>query len=244
LKDLVERVEECKGKLQVVSFQRGFPYKLGGEYWLSVGRPDQQPVPVQAPPKASGKMVCRVAGCGKEIAADRIRQHVGGHILLGEGSKVMCGLCGSPAAQGRCVVELGTGTKAGITTVTVKNCPVPDGFKYAAAAKGSDRSPCTNVPAKCPVCGDVVWSYHMLHHIEECHPAEAITSKLLEQYAISSGEFEKVIAAFDKKKRSGKAPTAAQVRKTKLTAQYAGSTPPAMWRLLLPSAPPLPPGSS
>lgn len=99
---------------------------------------------------------------------------------------------------------------------------------HKAASNSSKRSLCTNLPAKCPVCpGDVlVWSYHMLDHLESAHPEHPISEELLKQYAISRAEFIKVIDQFKK----GGADSMLQ----RLCSQYpAPATAPAKWRLLL-----------
>jgi hypothetical protein len=114
---LLEQLVVAYGsKLVEVQFtSRGFPYRYGQEYLLSQGVPMLSDV--EAVRGASGKVHCRM--CPAVLAANALRHHVGGHLLMGKGGSNTCGLCGGimqpPAdgAPGRCVASLVGATKGG-----------------------------------------------------------------------------------------------------------------------------------
>ena len=66
----------------------------------------------------------------------------------------------------------------GRTVYIESNCPGAHKFSYAAAQKGSQNTPCTNVPLECTLCPrnqssnklPVIWKYNMRAHIKISHP--------------------------------------------------------------------------
>jgi hypothetical protein len=118
-----------------------------------------------------------------------------------------------------------------VQVVVVEGCPATHDLRHKAAANCKPTSPCTNLPAKCPVCtGEVfVWSYHMLDHLESMHPEYPISEQLLEQYAIKPREFEAVIEKYQ--------PKGASAREAELQSLFPDpAAAPAKWRLLLTAA--------
>ena len=142
-------------------------------------------------PKKSINVEVRCELCGMSCKADRMRQHMGAHILCEESwEKYLpksgvtkpafpCGLCGVRSSIGQIMIDpkqaLGcpcavTGTKA--HPKPKHQCKlVGDDIKYTlgSAAKCSLSAPCTNRPIKCTVCSMAVWSYSTVQHFETKH---------------------------------------------------------------------------
>ncbi|KAH9946904.1 hypothetical protein B0H21DRAFT_883457 [Amylocystis lapponica] len=137
-----------------------------------------------------GKHIARTCHfCGQ--APDNWRAHIGMHILrtsrsvtennpLHEqvGKFMPCGFCGR-SNQADCAIHLK------ITARAVKiecNCKFNIPFKYGPANKGSDTTPCRNVPIICTLCPEssnksiprpAVWRYNMVTHLQSVHPEYA-----------------------------------------------------------------------
>ena len=124
-----------------------------------------------------------------QLKADRMRQHMGAHILCEEtwekyATKSVtkpdfpCGLCGVRPSIGQIMIDpreaLGcpcgvVGTKA--NPKPKHQCKLVGDVKYTlgSAGKSSLATPCTNRPIKCTVCSMTVWSYSMAQHFETKH---------------------------------------------------------------------------
>ncbi|KAI0054409.1 hypothetical protein BV25DRAFT_1949134 [Artomyces pyxidatus] len=125
--------------------------------------------------------------CGR--VPENWRAHIGMHILrairgvsetgLKEeiGNHMPCGFCGR-SNHPDCKVSL----KEMAQTIHIESkCPYFTTFRYKAAAKGSDTTPCRNVPVVCLLCTEptprnsrpvfqhAVWRYNMEEHLAERH---------------------------------------------------------------------------
>ena len=49
------------------------------------------------------------------------------------------------------------------------NCSYLYQFSMKAAAKVTERSPCTNRPVKCDLCEQIYWSYNLEIHYKSMH---------------------------------------------------------------------------
>jgi len=112
------------------------------------------------------------------------------------------GFCGRESAEGRCAVTLTTGRTAHATSA----CALAVEYKYGQALKGSDATPCTNVPLICKLCPlplkitgstpiTAVWRYNILQHIAMHHPGHdlrTIPSDFLQSIQISPEEQQKI----------------------------------------------------
>ncbi|EIM87715.1 uncharacterized protein STEHIDRAFT_121332 [Stereum hirsutum FP-91666 SS1] len=127
------------------------------------------------------------------LSGPRIIEHEGAHILsdpLFKGSSQVCGLCLGTGSS--CVIFLRQ-SKKGTSQVNMTTSRCPNLYKIVMkkAAKSTVRSPCSNVPLKCPLCiapnSPAVWKYNLKFHIENDHPgANAETYRDL--YEISESE--------------------------------------------------------
>jgi hypothetical protein len=113
-------------------------------------------------------LVCRIAKCKKKIDRERMRLHAGYHILRNEtiNDAMRCGYCGTLCGhQVKLIKRSSSQTKTPFST-----CEAFVKFSMAAAAKISDRSPCTNRPIECLACKEIFWSYNMELHYASKHP--------------------------------------------------------------------------
>jgi hypothetical protein len=122
-----------------------------------------------------GKKPC--SGCGGELPEQpqRLLEHIGANILFDpnvDAALEPCGLCLRPA---QCVFYLkkGKGAQNG-QQIKYKNshCPNMVRLTYSMAEKSMTKSPCSNVPIKCPWCMEAapaIWRYNMKDHIESKH---------------------------------------------------------------------------
>ena len=79
-------------------------------------------------------------------------------------------------------------------------CPEFTGISYVSALKGSNTTPCTNVPVVCELCVHptnsksmlAIWRYNLNDHIKALHPghtrASQLSPKFLELINISTKE--------------------------------------------------------
>jgi hypothetical protein len=102
------------------------------------------------------------------VKHDRMRQHIGQHILNNEISvnKNLCGCCGKTG----CKVILEKGSTKNIVKFKSSDCKYFININLKSAAKSTKYSPCTNRPIKCTICDGVYWSYNMHLHFSEDHP--------------------------------------------------------------------------
>ncbi|EPS99542.1 hypothetical protein FOMPIDRAFT_64854 [Fomitopsis schrenkii] len=135
---------------------------------------------------SSGKAASRICcyQCGRIVAPDLLRSHVGEHILralLGvEETNLQekvhrhypCGFCGRTGCQ----ISL---LKTSSSYQPVSRCLRAQKFTLAAAKKHSNRMKSTNAPIHCDLCDvdpatkqkPVFWKYNMFQHIHEKHPS-------------------------------------------------------------------------
>jgi len=52
-------------------------------------------------------------------------------------------------------------------------------YTLGSAAKCSVTSPCTDRPIKCTICSQAIWSYSMVQHFKEKHPAQDMCAPTL-----------------------------------------------------------------
>ena len=97
-----------------------------------------------------------------------MRIHIGKHIISGRLKKNvnLCGYCGIIG----CSEEIKQGS---IKTIfkPKSNCRYLYEFNFKSVAKKhlSEKSPCSNRPAKCKTCDNVYWSYNLEQHYLESH---------------------------------------------------------------------------
>ncbi|KAI0068929.1 hypothetical protein BV25DRAFT_1844785 [Artomyces pyxidatus] len=129
----------------------------------------------------TGKVTCYQ--CGSIINSDAARGHVGLHILRALAGVVETGLrelvdpCTACGFCGRSGCETGL-DKAGKSFRATSNCMRYHKFSYQSALNSSSRTPSTNVPMHCLLCGPdpitkrlpVIWKYNMFHHLRTQHP--------------------------------------------------------------------------
>ncbi|KAG6815696.1 hypothetical protein H0H93_009164, partial [Arthromyces matolae] len=132
--------------------------------------------------RATDKVDCKICP-EKDIRIDKMRKHVGAHILCSfrkvidmeplrvEIGQDPCGWCGLEG----CWTRLSTKKRGGIQISS--NCPYHHAkLVYNDARQFIPREPCTNVPVRCPLCpadgtGErpTVWKYNAMGHIEAFH---------------------------------------------------------------------------
>lgn len=121
----------------------------------------------------TNKKPCRI--CGQLDVKDVDRQkHVGIHILKSrlrvqdDSAKVEmsrsypCGFCGIMS----CPVAIKGGS-------VDSACPHTYGFRTKEGGEYREKRPCTNVPVKCPLCGETHWKYNFPQHFTDRHPSWA-----------------------------------------------------------------------
>ncbi|KAJ6603661.1 hypothetical protein B0H10DRAFT_2315727 [Mycena sp. CBHHK59/15] len=134
-------------------------------------------------PKLSAKSIVDCLICGKNCSLNKMRKHVGGHILLSLRGveepgpvirKVGVNLCGFCGLDG-CVTQL-TISKEGKHSIQSSCLYHYEKMQYKAAKASSNRSPCTNVPLHCMLCTKSVagnhrtfWKYNASFHLASEH---------------------------------------------------------------------------
>ena len=73
------------------------------------------------------------------------------------------------------------------------NCSYFYQFSMKAAAKVTERSPCTNRPVKCDLCEQIYWSYNLEIHYKSMHKNPNIPSNQLLHHQITEEEKSKVL---------------------------------------------------
>ena len=102
--------------------------------------------------------------CQKKIKKQKMREHVGGHILREEIDCYRCGYCGGNSS---CSINLKKTSHQ--TLIPESNCPYKMKFSLASASKSTVTGPCTNRPVLCSICKVVYWSYSYKKHYEDKH---------------------------------------------------------------------------
>lgn len=110
--------------------------------------------------------------------------HMGAHIL--HDPKVVrldqpCGFCGRPFPMCLFVLKKSHSAGEGMTVnlAASKGCPnFVKKFNYAVAERSKDaKSPCSNVPLRCPECDSTdpaVWRYNLKYHLMRYHPLVSV----------------------------------------------------------------------
>ncbi|KAG6818758.1 hypothetical protein H0H93_002077, partial [Arthromyces matolae] len=163
-------------RLPQISRSDSFPYRApdgSACFACDTERSDSNPIFEEEP------NTCRL--CPRvtitELSAPKLLNHMGGHILHDSRMRdqVPCGLCLSTDAS--CSIRLKKGTGgAPVVDMEKSRCSNLRSFSVAAAAKHTQKSPCTNHPLECPLCIDVVivWKYNLKTHITQAHPTAKV----------------------------------------------------------------------
>ncbi|KAF8163984.1 hypothetical protein BJ912DRAFT_1097015 [Pholiota molesta] len=131
---------------------------------------------------ATSRIPCRL--CNSEKPLNKMREHVGQHILRfmrgveEEGLNCTieiepCGFCGLEG----CLTELKHKSDNSRSVAVASNCNYHyEKMQYKSAMTCSASSPCTNVPIHCPICPPslsgnphTVWKYNMVNHLLTHH---------------------------------------------------------------------------
>ncbi|KAF8177489.1 hypothetical protein K438DRAFT_2181592 [Mycena galopus ATCC 62051] len=121
--------------------------------------------------------------CGPSVPLDltkgpRLLEHFGAHQLHDSTinpNHEPCGLCGRAAPMCSFYLAKGRGANTPPTIDWARStCRKKIIFQYAHAAKSNvgSRSPCSNVPVVCPICGpkkQAVWKYNLEIHLRNFH---------------------------------------------------------------------------
>ncbi|KAI0054949.1 hypothetical protein BV25DRAFT_1816306, partial [Artomyces pyxidatus] len=169
---LFERAHAAMHRLQTVPISKTFPYRSIEDQACFMCEDDQTARGLQ-----TSRNTC--LGCPTVVIA-RLRmpellKHIGAHILHDsrfKGATNACGLCLRTGSS--CVVYLKRKGKSGDQIdYSLSRCPNLQNFSLKNAAKFTKRSPCTNVPMRCPLCpkgSPAIWKYNMDSHITTIHP--------------------------------------------------------------------------
>ena len=159
-------VEDEKAKYV---FDKGFIFDLGITMQTSTPSSSSSTSPG---PSGSESSLKKCFHCPKMIPLEKMRVHVGGHIVRKECGKPPyrhpCGFCG----RKECNLRLGAPTrrqKEVFYNKVLGKCPFM--FHIAQKAKkASAKHPCLNYLQKCVQCDADVWHYNMTNHYEDIHP--------------------------------------------------------------------------
>lgn len=151
------------------------------------GTEAEAPPGERSQPKKPAQMEVQCEVCSKWIKPDRMRQHMGAHILCEDSWEKYsgvtkpafpCGLCGVRPSIGQLMIDPSQALGCPCGVIGSKAHPKPQhqckllgdvSYSLGSAAKCSLAAPCTNRPIKCTVCSMTVWSYSMAHHFELKH---------------------------------------------------------------------------
>ena len=150
------------------------------------GTEAEAPPGERSQPKKPAQMEVQCEVCSKWIKPDRMRQHMGAHILCEDSwekdgvtkPSFPCGLCGVRPSIGQIMIDPSQALGCPCGVIGTKGHPKPQhqckllgdvSYSLGSAAKCSLATPCTNRPIKCTVCSMTVWSYSMEHHFELKH---------------------------------------------------------------------------
>ncbi|KAJ6479378.1 hypothetical protein DFH09DRAFT_951401 [Mycena vulgaris] len=125
--------------------------------------------------------------CSPPVAFDithpqTVLTHMGAHILHDSTinrSDQPCGLCGRPSPMCSFVLKK---TLDGVAIDFKKSQGCPNfikKFNYGVAAKSGTKSPCSNVPLRCPECDSdqpTVWRYNLKYHLMHFHPRASVAN--------------------------------------------------------------------
>ena len=139
---------------------------------------------------ASKEATVKCGICNMEWEADKIRHHIGAHVLTGDWGQIPiasrprypCGICGTreagqytpfPLSVTGCPVSLSKHNSTHKAVHQCKHVPVPT-YSLASALKSNKSTPCTNAPIICRGCPPkpmpvVIYKHSMAHHWEDQH---------------------------------------------------------------------------
>ena len=131
------------------------------------------------------KNKCKV--CSKMITCDKMRGHVGYHILNGEINSNVCGFCSRQTCSNK--LKQSSKTKSAKYYQIESSCPYF--YSYGRKPKYSNRQKCSNYLARCEVtnCNADIWKYAMANHYHECHRELVVP----ESFLVSSKEKATII---------------------------------------------------
>ena len=158
-------------------------------------------------------VVCKYPGCQvtySETDFNKMRGHVGGHILREEEKTERCGMCGlaeqhegGTTGCGLNVQVNQSGPNKSMKVTTKGDCSGYPSKKqsgtgqirWGSAAKQTNNAPCTNTPIECVACdatnpGRWVWKYNMALHYSRVHSALECPS----EFTVTADEREKVLS--------------------------------------------------
>ena len=111
--------------------------------------------------------------CKKLLPSEKMREHVGGHILRGALDKDdpnICGFCGRNVCRNSLVESSVTHGKQ---SYKIEGNCIYRHEKLRAPVKPSIREPCTNWLVKCTICKTDIWRYMGERHFKCVHADEA-----------------------------------------------------------------------
>ncbi|RDX39949.1 hypothetical protein OH76DRAFT_1366957 [Lentinus brumalis] len=139
----------------------------------------------------------------------RLLNHIGAHILFDsriDHLSTPCGFCLSPGESCVMYVKKGRGAREGDRLDFDRSrCPAKYSLSVARTAKVSSRSPCSNVPLRCPLClkhAAAVWKYNMRYHLTRAHQQDPEQHSSL--WKLSDPEMTGMKALYEAKPRSSK----------------------------------------
>ncbi|KAF5366439.1 hypothetical protein D9758_009795 [Tetrapyrgos nigripes] len=148
--------------------------------------------------------------------AQSIINHMAAHKLYDnqlQNFKNICGLCLSTDGACRFYLRKGKGADTGfqIDWKMSQGCPVlkklKKKFKYSTAAQSTEKSPCSDVPTKCPLCLDKTspapWKYDMKEHMMTAHPSANLSSYEY-LWRVTNLEFQKMEVIWKNRKKTRK----------------------------------------
>ncbi|KAJ6565759.1 hypothetical protein DFH09DRAFT_1314554 [Mycena vulgaris] len=177
-------------KLPEVAFGSTFPYRTSSGFACFVCNKDGSSLLQE-----EGLCILCPKAALTVRSAYKLVEHMAIYILFDRDPAVdrnskPCGFC--LGTESFCSIVL-VKSKGGDGTIridmTKSRCPNLANLGLATAAKSSERSPCTNVPALCPAspCPDVVWKYNLKCHISSVHPT-ANLSGYRSHFELAEGE--------------------------------------------------------
>lgn len=100
-------------------------------------------------------------------------------------------------------------------------------FNYGSAEKSSKKSPCSNVPLRCPECDSkapAVWRYNLKYHLMRTHPGVSV-GRYKHLWELDCSEVDSMRTVWQKTKdQPNKKKTAKKVRPTlKISAAHSSS---------------------
>ena len=111
---------------------------------------------------------CLICEC--QVNMDKMRYHIGLHIIKGEAEKSVCGACGTKCGN---QISMKQGSKKSIVKA-YSSCIYFKSFNFGdRIVDYRSGNPCTNRPVTCEACKPhtaVFWSYYLQDHYKQSHP--------------------------------------------------------------------------